>query len=350
MDHLPPEIVFVTRKWPPAVGGMETWSVRLSEELARLAPVKVIALRGREDGRPPSPFKLLLFPFTFARQFLSRRRAGAILHLGDMALWPLGLLAAPRSRLVISAHGTDVSYPKRGGWRGKAYGAYLRLGARLLPQALVIANSAATQSAAAEAGWKDSRIVPLGTNMIGHVPNGAPDRHLLFAGRLIPLKGLSWFVREVLPLLPDDITLNVAGPQTDPAESAALDHPRVRYLGILDQNALGNACRDALCVVAPNIVPANGTFEGFGLVATEAAAAGGIVIAARCGGLPSALANGDAGLLVEPGDAEAWKAAISDVAEWDLARRAAFIANALATIERGYRWPSVAKATLAAYR
>ena len=46
-------VMFITRKWPPAVGGMETWSVRLAEELARIGPVEVVALPGRADRRPP---------------------------------------------------------------------------------------------------------------------------------------------------------------------------------------------------------------------------------------------------------------------------------------------------------
>ena len=31
-------VLFISRKWPPAIGGMETYSVRLTAELAKLIP------------------------------------------------------------------------------------------------------------------------------------------------------------------------------------------------------------------------------------------------------------------------------------------------------------------------
>jgi glycosyltransferase involved in cell wall biosynthesis len=45
--------------------------------------------------------------------------------------------------------------------------------------------------------------------------------------------------------------------------------------------------------------------EGFGLVAVEAAAAGVPVVASRLGALPEIVSDGETGLLVRPGDADA---------------------------------------------
>lgn len=347
-----PDILFITRKWAPAVGGMETWALRLSEELARLAPVEVIALPGRADGRPPSALALLGFPFTVLKHLLARKAAPDVVHLGDMALWPLGLLARlrfPKARLVLTAHGTDVSYPRRGGIKGTAYGAYLRLGARLLGRALVTANSPATEAVTRSYGWENTGVIPLATDIRGALPSEPPGRHLLFAGRLVERKGCAWFIRHVLPLLPSDIELHVAGPQTDPAEAAALASPRVRYLGTLGGEDLARAYRQALAVVVPNIEPANGEFEGFGLVGCEAAAAGGVVLAANCGGLPAAVTDKVTGMLVETGNPAAWAQAIGELAGWTANRRERFLNGALASVERDYRWDRVAKATLEAY-
>ena len=154
-------VMFITRKWPPAVGGMETWSQKMAEELPRIGPVEIVALPGRADGRPPSLARLLTFPFTILRRLLRVRRP-SVIHLGDMALWPIGLLGR---RVVISAHGTDVAYHRRGGIKARLYGAYLRLGAKLLHRARVVANSAATAAAAAETGWRDAAVVPLATDI-----------------------------------------------------------------------------------------------------------------------------------------------------------------------------------------
>lgn len=351
MDQSPIDILFVTRKWAPAVGGMETWSHQLSAELARHAAVEVVALPGRGDGRPPRIAALLGFPFTVLRRYRTRAKSPTILHIGDMALWPLGLLARRgRTRVVLSAHGTDVSYPLRGGWRGKAYGAYLRLGARLLRGALVTANSPATATAAQRAGWTRTAVIPLATAMTGTVPESRPEPHILFVGRLVPLKGCGWFIREVLPLLPEGTGLHVAGTRIDPVEAALLDHPRVTYLGTLSGDALAAAYRQAQCVVVPNVILANGQFEGFGLVAIEAAAAGGVVLASGCGGIPAAVRDGISGFLVPPGAPQAWAEAIGRVAAWSGAERKSFLAGSLAEVDRAYRWPRVAAETLKSYR
>ncbi|MEQ1495003.1 MAG: glycosyltransferase family 4 protein [Novosphingobium sp.] len=350
MQSAVPDILFITRKWAPAVGGMETWSMRLSEELAKLAPVDIVALTGKANGHPPGALKLLGFPFVVLRHVLARSKTPNIMHLGDMALWPIALFAHRKTRIVLTAHGTDVSYARRRTLRGRIYGAYLRAGAWLLRGALVTANSPATEAAARETGWANITVIPLATDMTGAAAEVLPQPYLLFAGRLVQLKGCSWFIREVLPLLPEGLTLKVAGTGIDPVELSALDHRRVEYLGPLDQEALAEVCRTALCVIVPNIVPTNGGFEGFGLIAVEAAAAGGVVLAADCGGLPAAVRDGQTGFLIPPGDPQAWIRKIAEVEHWDTAPRHSFITSAQNTINQHYRWPRVARQTLTAYR
>lgn len=344
-----PDILFVTRKWAPAVGGMETWSMRLSEELAKLVPVEVVALLGKANGHPPAILSLLGFPFTVLRRLLARTKTPDIMHLGDMALWPLALLANRKTQVVLSAHGTDVSYARRRTLRGRVYRAYLQAGAWLLREAVVTANSTATAATAAETGWGNLSVIPLATDITGAVPDREPEPHVLFAGRLVELKGCAWFIREVLPLLPQHLTLKVAGTGIEPTELTALNHPRVEYLGPLDQPSLAEACRNALCVVVPNIEPTNGSFEGFGLIAVEAAAAGGVVLAADCGGLPAAVRDGETGMLVKSGDPLAWQQTIAEVSQWDGEARKWRIDAALSAVDQHYRWNRVARQTLAAY-
>ena len=348
-----PRILFVTRKWAPAIGGMETYSHRLSEELAEIEPVEVVALPGRADGSPPSAAALLGFPFTVLRRWFARDTVPDVLHLGDMAIWPLGLLAklfAPGRQVVLSAHGTDVSYPARGGFLGKAYGAYQRLGARLLGlRATVVANSDTTAEAARGLGWQVAAIVPLGTDLRAPQEPAHHTDEILFAGRLVTRKGCGWFVREVLPLLPERFTLAVAGTGWAEDEAFVTRHPRVRFLGGLGQAELARAYGRALCVIVPNIELANGEFEGFGLVAPEAAACGGVVLAARTGGLTSAVRDGETGFLLPPGDAAGWKAQIEIVAAWSEAQRSDFTRNAAKVATEHYSWPRAARETFAVY-
>jgi len=345
-------ILYITRKWPPAVGGMETYSVRLTQALKQLVPVQVLALPGRTNGAPPTTAALTGFAVRTFVQLLFHNRLPLVVHLGDMVLWPLGLAARARSRktyVVLSAHGTDVAYHRRASVKGRAYGAYLRLGARLLGSARVIANSRATQEVAAETGWRNAAVIPLATDLEGPDPTGEHGGHLLFAGRLVERKGLAWFVREVLPRLPDTIRLKVAGTAWDPAEVRALNDPRVDFVGRLYGLDLIQAYRQALCVVVPNIEPHSREYEGFGLVATEAAAAGGVVLAARTGGLVEAVDEGVTGMLVAPGDADAWAQAISRVVGWDAPRRKAFLVRSMARCREHYSWARVARETFDAY-
>lgn len=350
-DPARPGILFVTRKWAPATGGMETYCLRLTEALAAHEPVEVLALPGRANGMPPGGLALIGFAFAALLRCLARRSAPRVLHLGDMAIWPL---AAPaliwRDTVVaISAHGTDVAYHRRGGLRGALYGSYLALGARLCGRARVIANSQATQDALGETGWKRITVVPLAADLSGTEPDGTHDGSLLFAGRLVERKGCGWFIREVLPLLPSTMTLKIAGTGWHSSEREALSDRRVEFLGPLPQPELARAYASALCVVVPNIEPKNGEFEGFGLVACEAAACGGLVLAARTGGLTEAVLDSETGFLLPSGDAEAWKDRIQEIAQWPRERRRTFLSRAQSTAKRHYSWDRVARETRAVY-
>ena len=175
-----PDIFFVTRKWPPATGGMETWSYRLSEELQKIEPVQVVALPGEADGMPPRKLRLLSFPISVVRAWFERVTRPKILQIGDLALWPVGLLAGKKVRVVIAAHGTDAAYHRRGGARGALYRLYLKLGARLMSNATVVANSRATREVLTETGWRKAEIVLLGTDFRHSQDTPKPTRRILF--------------------------------------------------------------------------------------------------------------------------------------------------------------------------
>jgi glycosyltransferase involved in cell wall biosynthesis len=82
--------------------------------------------------------------------------------------------------------------------------------------------------------------------------------------------------------------------------------PGVTALGPWPRELVMEAVRRCLFAVVPSIWP-----EPFGLVALEAAAAGKPVVAARIGGLPDIVVDGETGLLVAPADPEALRAALA---------------------------------------
>lgn len=345
-------VLFITRKWGPAVGGMETYCERLTEELAKTRDVDVIALKGRANGLPPSALSLLLFPFTVLRALFRQSGGPSIIHMGDMAIWPLAVMALaffPRAQVILSAHGTDVSYGARGGIKGGLYEFYQKLGARLLSKAQVIANSHATKLRLSQIGWTCGAVIPLATDLKAAPTPSFNAKEILFAGRLITQKGLGWFVGSVLPLLPSDVRLTVIGTLWDKGEEAALSHPQVDFLGRKSQSELTQHFARAACVIVPNIERDNGEFEGFGLIACEAASAGGLVLAADTGGLSDAVKDGETGFLIEAGNAQEWAAKIRQVLEQDPAERAQFLSRSQELSQSHYSWDRVAAQTAEVY-
>lgn len=339
------QVRFITRKWAPAVGGMETYCLRLSERLASSTELEVIALAGRSNGRAPGALALIAFGLSTAIKLLFARRAHVV-HVADVASWPLAWIAHtrhPTSRLVMSAHGSDLSYATRKGWRPFFYSCYLALGARLLPHVTVIANSYWISGLARQAGFADTRVVPLATDLAPTQPSTSHSA-ILFAGRICLGKGLRFLIEEVLPLLAPDQRLRVAGTLCEESEKLLLEHSQVDYLGALAPGDLASEYASARLVAIPSQLP-----EGFGLVAIEAAACGGIVVAANHSGLAEAVTP-LTGFLVPRSDPSAWSSMIREIASWSSTRRDTFIAQATSEARRIFSWDRVAAHTIDIYR
>src|SRR6187402_2975568 len=159
-------VLFITRKWAPAVGGMETYSLKLTEALASRSALDVKTLPGRPNGTPPGLASLAVFVFESAALLL--RRKVDVVHIGDLVLWPLALIArwaksAPR--VAITAYGLDLIYGRRRGALPWIYRSYLSLGIRMIGRSVrIIAISGPTAALCREAGFKDVVVVTLGVD------------------------------------------------------------------------------------------------------------------------------------------------------------------------------------------
>ncbi len=181
----------------------------------------------------------------------------------------------------------------------------------------------------------------------GHPRTRAKRPELLFVGRAgDPNKGLEYLF-SALALLPPEVSLRVldAYPENSPLEDRLRElHllERVRFEGKLQRAELEAAFREASVVVLPSL------FEGFGLPAIEALAAGTPVVATRAGALPEVLGVAGAGVLVPPADGAALAKAIGEVLEhWEDAQREALAARP--TLEAHFGWPRVAARTAEVY-
>lgn len=350
----PLRVLFVTRKWRPAVGGMENYSHELTASLESRCELSIRALPGKPNGMPPSILRQLTFLASSAWYVALNARRFDVVHIGDLLLWPLALagrIASRRVSAVISAHGTDIAYPLRPGLLASVYGLYLRSGARLLRSSRVVANSSATALHCRNAGFDVAATIPLGVRVnSAHSTLPKTGNFVLFVGRLIRGKGCGWFIREVLGRLEDNIRLKVAGTEWDRDESAALRESRVDFLGPVYGADLAALRQQAVAVIVPNLSRDGRDFEGFGLTATEAAADGGVVLASRVHGLVDAIIDGTSGFLLPPGNALAWASKIEEIARWPRAQRQSFVDESRSVVAKYYSWERVAAATLEVYR
>lgn len=315
--HTPPTALrwlFVTRKFPPTVGGMETLAAGIWRALADLDGSRLVVHRGTNRSLP------LFLPRALAstRRLVRTGAADAVLSSDALmfaALTPV--LRGDRPRVTI-VHGLDLTWPRR------SYQAVLH---RTLPTAdLVLANSNTTADLAARTGVAAGRIrvIPLGMPAPTEQPSrdeareaiarryGIPDDTPILAtvGRLVPRKGVGWLIDEVLPKLRRRPALLVAG--DGPFRSQVEERARrigagadVRLIGKVSDAVRDQLMCGADLFVQPNIVVPD-DIEGFGLVTVEAAMRGAVVLASDIDGLRDAVVPGSTGYMLPAGDAARW--------------------------------------------
>ena len=314
-------VLFLTRKFPPSVGGMETAAASLWEAVSSGDPQARLIALGRSNRHlvwwlPGAVLRL------FAQLLLRRPR---VILAGDALM---NAAARPVAKLfgvptVVMVHGLDITYTN------SLYRSVVLPRLRAAPR--VLCNSRATAELAIGCGVPPYRIcvIPLA---VEPPPTGPAERielrqalHatlgvdpgalvLVTLGRLVARKGVRWFVREVLPRLPETVVYAVAGsgPEADSiSETAAAAgvSDRLYLLGAVDDVVREQLLCGADIFIQPNI-PIDGDIEGFGLVAVEAALRGTPVLASDLEGLRDAVTDGQTGTLLKACDVDLWVASV----------------------------------------
>jgi len=307
--------VFITRKFPPAVGGMETLANDVWSALRTRAGDSVLAAYG---GPVPGTLRWWFRSRrTFAR--LMRDPDVEVVIAGDVVMFVLLRRMARRAgvHLISMAMGKDIV------WSNPLYQRVIRR--QLRGAEGVIAISRATASAAIAAGVDGQRVraLTLGVELPPERARSEATRALrarwdiaegqavlVTLGRLVRRKGVAWFIREVMDELPENVVLLVAGEGSDrrsieDAVSSSHSRHRIRLLGAVSDEDRELLMAGADLFIQPNI-PVQGDMEGFGLVTVEAAVRGTMVIAADLEGRADAVEDERTGFLVPPGDVRAW--------------------------------------------
>ena len=251
-------------------------------------------------------------PLAFSRLLrVVRRHRPAILHTHLVHADAYGLPAGKLARvplLVSTKHGFNAFR------EGSAFAFGDRALSRLAQ--LHIAISAGLAGYLAETEGFDARsfdVVHYGIAAGTEPPPPPRQPRLVCVGRLVPIKGHETLLRafaEARRFVPGlELGLAGEGPLRTRLEelSRELDlEPHVRFLGRV--SPIAPAYERAALVVVPSLG------EGFGMTALEAAERGRAVIASDIGGLREIVEDRRTGLLVPPGDPDAFAAAIVELA------------------------------------
>ncbi|WP_051293020.1 glycosyltransferase family 4 protein [Olivibacter sitiensis] len=343
------EILFVSHKYPPAIGGIEKYSFELINGMRKYAKVHAIVYEGKES--------LPVFFLKLRKRILkciAENPAIGLVHFGD------GLMASVCSfhrgykhlRRTATLHGLDVVFPS------KLYHRYIL--PRFNCYDHLFAVSAATAEKAVAFGLDRSRVSVIANgvdrNMAFHTRASRKEveqwlaqkedgirvgnrRIFVLMGRPVLRKGFSWLIRHVGPHLGEDAILLIVGPFSKrktllekvlyaipkkwrhklvlflgfPSDSQHIREiladsslgAQVRHVGKLPQDRIQQLLAVSDAFLMPNIA-IEGDMEGFGLVCLEASVMGTVVLAADIDGIPDAIRHGRNGFLLPSGDAAAW--------------------------------------------
>lgn len=314
---MPKSILFITRNYPPKVGGLEEYSYHLIREFETFATTYKIT------SSKPKKHLFWFFPYSLIKAlYLIRKHGIDSVHLCDGVLSPIGVILKHLTGVKASAaiHGLDITYDNP-------------IYQRVIPWCVgrmdkIVCVSAATRN-------EVLKRIKIPSDKCAVIPNGiVPDRLyvpqsksellqkietfvpvsltdkkiLLTVGHLVKRKGVSWFVDKVMPDLGKEYVYLIVGhgPEKRNIERAIARHHLGNQVFLLGKTSddVRNAFYNAADIfIMPNVT-VQGDMEGFGISALEAGSCGLPVVASHIEGIRDAVIDGKTGFLIEERDAD----------------------------------------------
>ncbi|MEW5708281.1 MAG: glycosyltransferase family 4 protein [Pseudomonadota bacterium] len=256
-------------------------------------------------------WRYLQVPFFFFFQLLALirilgKRKFDVIHAhwlipqGLVAIWALFLRKGPR--LLCTSHGADL-YGLRGVWLDRPKRAIIKRTAALTVVSRVMAELAVRLGAKAESLHVISMGVDAQTLFTPARRGERRDHELLFVGRLVEKKGLTYLLGALPAILARypraSLSIAGSGPEEERlrflAEKLGISD-RVTFLGPIPNPELPHLYRRAAVFIAPSIVAESGDQEGLGLVLAEAMACECPVVASDLPAIRDVVIDGVTGL------------------------------------------------------
>lgn len=288
----PARILLCSWAFAPSIGGIETSSLFLAEQMHRHGiHVEVVTQTAADSDSPSFPWPVHRRPSR--GQLLHLVRSCDLVYQNNISLhslWPL--LLAPKP-LILSSHTPIDSTIERSGLKR-----WLKFAA------MCRATCISCSHFLAQSFPVPSLVIhnPYRSHIFGPVEDqSARTRSLIFVGRLVQAKGLDILFAALDALRKQTITpsLTIVGSGGEQEKLKALTErlkltSQITFLGSQPPAQLAELLRQHQILVVPSRrQPA----EAFGIVALEGIACGTIPVVAAQGGLPEAI--GPCGLTFE---------------------------------------------------
>jgi phosphatidyl-myo-inositol dimannoside synthase len=337
----------------PYIGGIETYSNKLEEFLLESKKNSYFV------NTNYSRYKVLRLVITILVTFVKLLFLNVeITHLTNLNLWPISLvnlLKLRKANFVINLHGLELVYGNRKNLISRIYRIFVPLKIiNKVPNLLFFCNSQETLNLAKKYFNENKLIyIPMGVEECQPFNEDVvvDKNQFFFLGRITKRKGVSWFVREVLPNFPEK-KLIVAGPISDKHEfESIIKSTQVEYLGALPKKQIINLHQSSLLTIFPSIVDEkNIDFEGFGISFIEALANGGLPIATIYQGLNSASLNSKIGLCLNDNSTKSWIHKIEKFQNQGLEHRKKMIKEGQNLINENFLWEHIFNKTNQEYK
>lgn len=351
-------ILYITRKFPPSVGGMQRFNAKLYAHLSRLTKIQLIHWGGSQAVLP------FFLPLSFLLGLVHILAGGiTCIYVSDGALAPLGWLLKVLTgcRCVATIHGRDIAFDNT------LYQAVVPWCLRRLDRVACVSEALKTQCVRRGVPEENIAVIPNGIDVedlnieegpssrsrIQHlIVHSLEDRDILLTvGRLVDKKGVAYFLSDIFPDIlkqkPETLYLIVGdGPQKSRIEKIIAERRLENHVFPLGEIPMEGGLLPAIyhavdIFLMPNI-RVEGDMEGFGIAALEASAAGLPVVAFNVDGIDQAVINDQNGILIPPEDRPAFVRTVVALLNAPH-RRKEMGENAQSHVRRHYSWRLIAR-------